>query len=86
MAEHMLSTDDNPWNPFTHFDEWNAWDIRAGYHTIAFLGRIVVTSDDLSEADQSLAIENAIDEIVAENVNGRYIRVTEGSPVGSNAP
>jgi hypothetical protein len=76
MIEHMLTTVDNPWNPFTHFDEWYAYDAACGYHTTSFLARIVRTSDELSDADQSLAIEQAIDEIVEENVNGLYQKVT----------
>lgn len=76
MEEHMLTTVDNPWNPFTHFDDWNAWDTSAGYHTMAFLARIVKTSDELSEADQSLAIELAIDEVVKENITGVYRKMT----------
>ena len=77
MTEHMLTTVDNPFNPFTHYDEWDAFDRTQGYHTSAFLARIVRTSDDLSEADQSLAIELAIEEIVKENVSGMHIRVEE---------
>lgn len=73
--EHMLTTVDNPFNPFTHFDEWHAYDIGLGYHTMAYLARVVVTSGDLSEADQSRAIEDAIDEIVQENILGIYRRV-----------
>lgn len=81
MNEHMLTTVDNPFNPFTQFDEWNGWDMRAGYHTTAYLARIVNTSDELSEADQSLALEYAIDEIVRENINGMYRKVTaDGQP------
>lgn len=75
MIEHMLTTIDNPYDPFTHFDEWNQWDQSHGYYTTAFLARIVRSSDELSEADQSLAIEQAIDEIVDENVNGVYTKV-----------
>lgn len=75
MAEHMLTTVDNPFDPFKDFEEWNAFDTRAGYHTMAYLARIVSTSHDLSEADQSLAIENAIDEIVQENILGIYRKV-----------
>jgi len=75
MAEHMLTTVDNPFNPFTQFDEWYQFDRAAGYNTPSFLARIVNTSDDLSEADQSLAIEEAIDEIVTENVLGIYRKV-----------
>lgn len=75
MIEHMLTTVDNPFDPFTHYDEWYAWDEASGYHTIAFLARVVLTSDDLSDSDQSLAIEYAIDEIVKENVLGLYRKV-----------
>lgn len=72
---HMLTTVDNPYNPFTNFGDWYSFDEQQGYHTTAFLGRIVRSSDDLSDADQSLAIEQAIDEIVKENVLGLYIKV-----------
>ncbi len=75
MIVHMLTTVDNPYDPFTQFDEWYAFDTRSGYNTSSFLARIVLTSDELSEADQSLAIEHAIDEIVNENVNGMYKKV-----------
>jgi hypothetical protein len=80
MAEHMLTTVDNPFNPFTQFDEWHAWDTRHGYHTLAYLARIVVTSDELSDADQALATEQAIEEIVRENILGVY-RAVEQSEV-----
>ncbi len=76
MVEHMLSTVDNPYNPFYQFDEWYQWDMAAGYNTPGYLARVLITSDDLSEADESLAVEHAIDEIVRENVFGVYIRVT----------
>jgi hypothetical protein len=81
MIEHMLTTLDNPFNPFTQFDEWRAFDEQAGYFTSQFLARIVITSDELSEADQSLAIEAAIDEIVKENVLGIYRKVANDSVV-----
>ena len=81
MAQHMISTTDNPFNPFTQFDEWYHWDLAAGYASLGLLARLTVTSDDLSEADQSVAIENAIDEMVQENVVGRYIKVSVASTV-----
>lgn len=75
MTGAMLSTDDNPFDYFTQFEEWNAWDMAQGYHTLAYLARIVKTSDELSEADQELAIDQAIDEIVELNAQGNYIKV-----------
>ncbi len=77
MAEHMLTTVDNPFDPFTQFDEWYSFDVASGYNTSALLARVVVTSDELSEADQSRAIESAIDEIVRENVSGVHRKVEQ---------
>lgn len=79
MEVHMLTTVDNPYDPFTQFNEWFAFDTREGYHTSSFLARIVRTSDSLSEADQNLALEEAINEIVKENVNGLYKKVSSSA-------
>jgi hypothetical protein len=74
--DYMLTTVDNPFDPFTQFESWYAWDFQQGYHTNSFLARIAKTSNDLSEADQKAAIEEAIDEIVKENVLGLYRKVS----------
>ena len=73
--EFMLTTIDNPFNPFTQFDEWLVWDHNAGYDTPALLDRIVIQSDEMSEADQAQAIDLAIEEIVRENVSGMHTKV-----------
>lgn len=73
--EYMLTTFDNPYNPFNQWDQWFVWDSAAGYHTPGLLARIVKNSDDLSDADQHLAIQQAIDEIVKENVFGMHTKV-----------
>lgn len=75
MVNHMLTTIDNPYSPVTHWDEWFAYDAERGYHTPDFLARVVITSDELSELDQDLALEDAIDEIIRENVLGIYKKV-----------
>jgi hypothetical protein len=73
--EYMLTTVDNPFDPFTQFDEWLAYDVRLGYNTAAFLARIAKVSNDLSLPDQDKAIQDAIDEIVNENVLGVWKKV-----------
>lgn len=72
----MLTTVDNPHDPFDDYDSWYAWDSRYGYHTPEFLARIANVSVETSETDQAQAIEDAIDEIVKENVTGMYRKVT----------
>lgn len=79
VPEHMLTTYDNPFNPFTQFDAWYVYDLQLGYNTSSFLDRIVRTSSELSEADQALELERAMDEIVRENVSGMWRKVSRDS-------
>jgi len=72
MKQVMLTTKDNPFNPFTQYEEWKVFDEDKGYFTNNYLARIVRTSNDLSEADQEAAINTAIDEIVELNILGIY--------------
>jgi hypothetical protein len=76
--EYMLTTVDNPFDPFTQWDEWFAWDQNAGYHTPGLLARVAGASGDLPESVQQQAIQEAIDEIVRENVVGVHRKVREG--------
>lgn len=77
MSKAMVTTEDNPFSPFSQFEEWYAFDTRHGYHTLSLLARLAYTSHNLSEADQDLALDTAIDEIVSENVTGNYKKVFE---------
>lgn len=77
MAHHMLTTMDNPWDPWTHWDDWFAWDEQAGYHTTEYLDRITRSSTELSDPDQEVAYENAVKSAVKENLTGKYIMVPE---------
>ena len=64
VKQFMLTTRDNPYNPFVQFDEWFAFDTQMGYHTCSLLGRVVLSSDELSEADQEYNLEMALSRIV----------------------
>lgn len=74
MDRYMLTTTDNPFSPVTQYDEWLTWDL-ANYNSNALLARVARTSPDLTEEQQTQAIEEAIDEIVQENVSGVHIKV-----------
>ena len=73
---YMLSTKDNPWDPFTQWMEWWTYDTSHGYHSASLLARVAVTSDDHSSFDQDLAVQEAIEEIVRENISGMHIKVS----------
>ncbi len=75
MVKYALTTVDNPFDPFKQFDEWYSYDEALGYSTLGLLARVMISSDELSEADQDRAYELAIDEIVKENVSGMHRKV-----------
>ncbi|HOU67183.1 MAG TPA: hypothetical protein PKW49_01195 [Paludibacteraceae bacterium] len=74
---YMLTTIDNPYDPFVEYDNWLDFDRSKGYYTNEYLARIAVTSPSLSDQEMSDAIEEAIDEIVELNVLGLYKKVSE---------
>lgn len=76
MEDVMLTTIDNPFDPFNQFDEWYEFDESKGYHTCGYLARITKSSDELSNVDEELAIEEAIDEIIKLHPLGMYKKVT----------
>lgn len=74
----LLSTSDNPYNPHTDWDEWYAWD-QARYQSLSLLARVIKTSDELPQSLQDEAYDDAVNEIVTENVSGMHIRVAPPS-------
>jgi len=75
----MLTTEDNPFSPFEQWDDWLNYDETMGYNTCAYLARIVASSDELSDADEALAIDQGMQEIVEMNLLGNYVIVTKDS-------
>ena len=76
MARRVaITTIDNPHDPIEDYPAWFNFDTRNGYNTASFLARLVKGSDDLGEAEYQRAIEEAIDEIIYENLLGLYKKV-----------
>lgn len=75
MAQCMLTTVDNPYDPFDQFDEWFNYDMDLGYNSSAYLARIAFTSDQLSDNENEKEIERAIDEIIKYDPFNLYVKV-----------
>lgn len=78
-TECMLSTIDNPFDPFEQFDDWFMFDLEKNYNSCSYLARIVDLSDDMTQREVDIETERAIDEIVSTNPLGIYIKVTRQS-------
>ena len=71
-----LTTIDNPFDPFEQFTSWFLFDVEKGYNSCAYLARIAKTSDLLSEAENDAEIERAIDDIIANDFQHIYKKVS----------
>lgn len=77
MSRVRLTTVDNPYDPFEQFTSWFLFDEEKGYHSTSYLGRIARTSDELSDEENNLEVERAIDEIIKYDFRNIYRKVRE---------
>ncbi len=77
---YALSTFDNPWNPFTQFDEWFQFDTEKGYNSCSLLARVAKISLSLGEDENLRIISDAIDEIIANDELDVYIKIPKEPP------
>lgn len=75
MSSCMLTTFDNPFNPFEDFNNWYMFDIEKGYNTCGYLDRITNVSNDMTEHEIELENERAIDEIIKYDFRNIYKKV-----------
>lgn len=73
--ECMLTTVDNPYDPFEQFTQWFLFDNEKGYNSCAYLARIAKISDSLSDAENNAEVERAIDEIIKYDFMNIYKKV-----------
>lgn len=62
--EFMLTTINNPFNPFTEFENWINFDISSGTNCCGILSRMAQCSNALSDELNSVEIERAMDTLV----------------------
>ena len=71
----MLTTIDNPFNPFEDYSSWLMFDKEKGYDSAERLMRIANIFDDMTQKEVNEEIERAIDEIIANDILGIYTKV-----------
>lgn len=77
MKAIWLTTTDNKWNPFTHTDEWAAFDDMHDYGCASIVARLVPDSDELLPSERNVLIEAAIDKFIAADPTGIYRKIVD---------
>ena len=82
----MLTTIDNPFNPFDDFVPWLMFDIEKGYNTCGRLARIANYTDDMTSKEEDEETERAIDEIITYDFMDLYKKVTKTGTESTKEP
>lgn len=75
--EVMITTIDNPFDPFDNIEAWRMFDIEKQHFTCERLARIARLSPEMSDFEREQEIERAIDEIVKYDPEDKFIKVTK---------
>jgi hypothetical protein len=77
MRQVMLTTIDNPYDPFDEFDRWLEYDMSMNYNSCPLLARICITSTDVGDEQYIYDVEKAIDEIIEYDPFNIYKKVVK---------
>lgn len=81
--EFMLSTLDNPYNPYTNWAEWYNFDCQKGYYTCSYLARVFEEQNIpyLSEEQKYKLVQQTIQDIIDNDSLGLYCKVSKDEVV-----
>lgn len=75
IIKSMLTTVDNPYNPFENFDDWYVYDQDKRHFCCERLAEVVGDLNDSNEIEEVAIINSAIDYIVSNDLLGKYAKV-----------
>lgn len=75
--EYMLTTKDNPFDPFEQFSSWFLFDCEKGYYTCNKIARLANVSDDMSFKESNDEFNRAIDVLIENDPLDIYVRVSQ---------
>jgi len=79
-----ITTEDNPFNPFTEWNEWYFYDLSKGYSTCERLDRLAKTSSDLSDEFNNGELNDAIDQLIEMGAIGKDGTIVQYKKVYKN--
>lgn len=82
MDNVMLTTKDNPFDPFTEYGAWYTWDLAHGYNTCGWLAKLAYTSPDLPDEANEIEIDNAMKRMVEIDPLQMHTIVTGSNDTG----
>ena len=74
---YMLTTLDNPFDPFNDFTHWHMFDCEKGHNTSSRIARIADLNSEMTQKEVDEEMERVMDLIVKYDFEDKYIKVQE---------
>ena len=74
---HMLTTLDNPFDPFDDFTSWYMFDCEKGYNTSSRLARSANIDSEMTQKEVDEELDRVMDLICKYDFEGNYIKVNK---------
>ncbi len=84
MLELNLTTVDNPYNPFTEWNDWLNYDVTHGYMTCERLASITPLSDALSDEENNQSIIDSMNELIKTGAIAKDGKIIEYIKIDKN--
>ena len=74
---YMLTTFDNPYNPFVDFVSWYMFDCEKGHNTSSRLARIANLNSEMTQKEREEEADRAMNLIVSYDEEGIFYKGTK---------
>lgn len=71
----MITTNDNPFNPFDDFNSWLMFDMHQGYDSWGRVMRLADIKPDMTQEEENIEVERAIDELVKIDITDTFRKI-----------
>ena len=82
--DYMLTTIDNPYDPFEQFNQWLLFDKEKGYDSCEKLARIAQYNDNMSQKEIDDERRRAIDLLISLDFTDTFKRAYENKTEQNN--
>jgi hypothetical protein len=72
MIVYAITTKDNPYDPFTQWEAWFAFDMQKKYNSCGLLARIANIDDSMTEEEKQEEFRRAITQILKYDALDQY--------------
>ena len=70
--DYLLTTIDNPFDPFKDFSLWDSFDREKGHFTCDLIARLSQISDDMTQVEEDAEYDRVVDFIMYHDPHDKY--------------